>query len=146
MPRLAKKNQLPDIPEFAMRDEDKFPKLIGSVVDLYYETKQRRLALAKVVVQLQKQETWLKDFVIDDVPKSDATGAMGAIAKAQVVMKSRVQVQDWDKFYKYIFRVKRPELLQRRPNEAAIKELWDDKKTVPGVGEFEFKDVSLTKL
>jgi len=135
---------LPEVPSY--RPPKALPKRVGTVADLYYETRQRRLALQKVVDELKKQESLMKAFVIDEVPKSNATGVAGRIARVQVVGKSSPRADNWDDFYKYMFRVKRPELLQKRLSNEAIQELWDDGKTVPGVIEFKFKDISITKL
>lgn len=146
MPVLKKVNELPEVSVFKMRADGRFPKKIGSIADLYYETRQRRLEIDKVAKELKAQETWLKNFVIDEVPKSNTTGIAGSIARVQVIPKSRPQVNNWDDFYKYMLRTKRPELLQKRLSTEAVVELWDDKKTVPGVEEFLYKDVSLTKL
>lgn len=136
--------KLPEIPKFEPLTTP--PKRVGTVADLYYETKQRRLAIDKVAAALKKQEGILKQFLIDEVPKSNATGVAGKVARAQIIGKTTPRVDDWDAFYKYLLKVKRPELLQKRVSVEAIVELWTDKKVVPGVIEFGYKDVSLTKI
>ena len=146
MPVLKRVNKLPIIPLFKMRDEDRFPKKIGDIPDLYYETKQRRLEMAKVVRELEKQEKFLRQFVIDNVPKSNTTGVAGHIAKVQIIPKSTPQCKDWDKLYAFILKTRRLEMLQRRLSIEAINEYIDAGKNVPGIEIFNYKDVSLTKL
>lgn len=136
--------KLPEVPVW--RPPKTPPKKVGTAADMYYEVRQRRLEMQKVVDALKAQETLLKNLIIDEVPKSNASGVAGSIARAQIVPKSTPRTTNWDDFYKYLLRVKRPELLQKRLSVEAITEIWDTGKDVPGVEEFKFKDVSLTKL
>lgn len=124
----------------------KIPKRIGDVADLLYRTRAARLAKKKEMEDLQAQETALKNHLIDTLPKSEASGVAGKAARVQILMKQRVGVEDWDKFYAYIKKTGSFELLQRRPSEAAIKERWEGKKTVPGVAAEAYVDVSVTKI
>jgi hypothetical protein len=55
-------------------------------------------------------------------------------------------VEDWDKFYAFIRKTKNFGLLQRRAGDAAIQELWDAGKTVPGVSTFNVVTVSVNKV
>lgn len=138
--------KLPEVPKFKRLAESKLPKRMGTAADLYYETKQMRLLFQKLTDELRAQETTLKDLLINVVPKSNATGIAGKVARAQIVLKSTFRVTDWDKVYAYILRNKAPELLQRRLSTQAIAERIDAGKPVPGVEDFQFKDVSLNKL
>ena len=63
-------------------------------------------------------------------------------------MESRDEpvVQDWDKFYANLKKKGEFDLLNRALNKRAVKERWEDGKTVPGVGTFKVTTVSVTKL
>lgn len=141
-------NLLITVPTFKAMAKTKMPKRVGSVADLLYSTRQTRLALQKVVEELQKQETALKNHVIERLPVSDATGAAGKIARVQVIPKTTVQVEDWDKFYAYVRRNNAFELLQRRLSATNVRERLEHagKRGLPGVKEEGYKDISLTKV
>ena len=124
----------------------KIPKRIGDVADLLYKTRAARLAKKKEMDDLQAQETALKNHLIDVLPKSEASGVAGKAARVQILVKQRVGVEDWDKFYAYIKKTGSFDLLQRRPAENAIKERWEGRKVVPGVAAEPYVDVSITKL
>jgi hypothetical protein len=124
----------------------KIPKRVGDVADLLYKTRAERLAKKKEMEDLQAQETALKNYLIDTLPKSEASGVAGKAARVQILVKQRVGVSDWDKFYAYIKKSGSFDLLQRRPSEAAIKERWEGQKVVPGVEAEPYVDVSITKL
>ena len=139
-------NLLKDIPTFKPLVLGKQPKMIGSVVDLYYETRQQRLEVDKLSAALKAQESMLKGVIIDTVPKSNSTGAAGKLANALIVMKTTPAAKDWDLIYKYIQKNKAFELLQRRLSTEAVVERWDAGQEIPGVEHMHFKDLSLNKL
>jgi len=122
------------------------PKTLGACADALYTTRQERLVEQKDVEELKKYEEAIKAHVIDTLPKSDASGVAGKIAKVQVTTKKVPVVEDWDAFYKHVKRTGHFELLQRRVNVEAVQERWDAGKTVPGVGVFNAANVSVTKL
>lgn len=124
----------------------KLPKTLGATADLLLEIKNKRLAADKAAKVLKKQETWLGNFFIDRLPKDDARGSAGKLARVTLFPKVKPTVEDWDKFYAYIAKTKSWELLQRRVGEKAIQERWDAKKEVPGIGRYDFIAVSVTKL
>lgn len=123
----------------------KLPKSIAQLADLLYTTRQDRLALAKQVEEMQKLETAIKDYIIDNLSK-DSTGVAGKVARVSIVPKVRPVVEDWDKFYAHIKKTGNFELMQRRVSDPAIKERWEDNKEVPGVTHYPYKDISLTKV
>lgn len=126
--------------------EFKPPKSLAKCADMLYETRQARLALGKQVEELQKKETLLKDHLIEHLPKGDASGISGKVARVSILLKAKPTVEDWDSFYAYVKKTGAFELLQRRLSETAVKERWDDDKVVPGVGKFNYVDVSLGKV
>jgi hypothetical protein len=124
----------------------KIPKTLGACADLLYTTREERLALQKQIDELAERESMLKEHVINNLPKSNATGVSGKVANVRVETKTIPQVQDWEKFYQYISKNKAFDLLQRRVNDKAIQERWEAKKTVAGVGTFDVVKVSCTKV
>lgn len=122
------------------------PKLLGAVVDLLYTTRQTRLLEQKDINEYKATETALKEHLIAELPKSEATGTSGKLANARITTKPVPAVEDWDKLYEFVRKKKRFDLLQRRLNDEAVKEMWDRGEAVPGVGVFNAVDVSVTKL
>lgn len=124
----------------------KFPKGIGACADKLYKLRQKRLEQQKKVSEIEAEEKALKAHIIDTLPKSEASGVAGKIARVTVVTKKVPQVKDWDLFYKHVKRTGNFELLQRRVGDAAIKERWEDGKEVPGVGHFNAVTLSINKV
>lgn len=124
----------------------KFPKSIGACADKLYQLKEKRLKMQKEVDAVASEESALKEHIINTLPKSEASGVAGKIARVTVVTKTTPRVEDWDKFYAYIKKNNAFEMLQRRVGDKAIAERWDAGKEVPGVGHFTFPTVSINKV
>lgn len=127
----------------------KIPKSLAACADLYYSTRNERLAIEKSAEGLKAQEAELKDHLINNLPKSDATGVSGKLCRVSVATKTIPQVADWDLFYAHIAKNKSKggfALLNRAVNAAAVKEIWEAGKEVPGVGHFNATVLSVNKV
>jgi hypothetical protein len=122
------------------------PKSLATCADLLYQTRARRLELQKEVDELAKQESALKDHLIDKLPISDASGIAGKVARATIVLKSTPKIDDWPKFCAYVKRTGAFELMQRRLSAEAVNERLEAGKDIPGVSEFKYKTVALNKV
>lgn len=129
-----------------MPKEIKIPKSPALCADKLYLTRKERLVIQKDVDALQALETAIKNYFIDNLSKSDATGIAGKVARVQINPSTIPIVEDWGAFGRYIKKTGQIGLLQRRLNEEAIKELWADGVEVPGVTKFNLKKVSCTAL
>lgn len=124
----------------------KLPKSLAACADRLYEVRQKRLDQQKVVAALEEEERALKNHLIDNLPKSDASGVAGKLARVTVVTKDVPQVKDWDALHKYIKRTGQFELFQRRLADNAVRERWEAGKEVPGVERFKAVSISLNKV
>lgn len=138
--------------------EFKLPKTLAACADLAYKLREERYALQKQADAIAKQETALTEYLIDNLPKSDAQGVTGKTARATIKMKEIVVLGDermadrFEKVYDYILRNARRDpgvwsLMQRRLGDAAAMELINaGKGKLIGATKGEVKTVSLTKV
>lgn len=124
----------------------KVPKTLGACADLLMELRTKKSAAQKVVDDYAEQITEIQNYLIENLPKSDATGAVGKVAKALVKVTQEPSVEDWESFYAHVAKTKSWDLLQRRLASPAVKERWEAGKKVPGVGVFPVVKVSVTKI
>lgn len=127
------------------------PKTLAACADELYTTRQARFALDKQVDALKAREAQLSEELINKLPKSQASGIAGKVARATIETKTVCQVVDWDKVNGYILKnaKKNPgvfALYQRRIGESAVKEMWEAGREVPGVEPMDIPRVSLNKL
>lgn len=142
----------------------KFPKSLGACVDLYHDTREKRLAANRVTEEIKVVENAISNHIIDNLPKGDE-GAIGARYKGTVKTETIFQVEDWDAFYNHIKKTGSFELLNRMLNQAAVREHTDvlnekldianakvsdpkkrkARKMLPGVKTFTAVKLSVTK-
>lgn len=135
----------------------KLPKTLAACADLLYETRQERYDLQKKIEGLAARENVLTDHLLSNLPQSGATGVKGRAATVTIKKKEIVElygseVDRFEKLYDYILRHARKDpgvwsLLQRRPGEAAVKELIAaGKGAAIGARLGEVPTLSVTKL
>jgi len=128
----------------------RFPKSLGACADRLYELRELRLKTQKemqaAVSDLDAEEKALKEHIINTLPKSEASGVAGKVARVTLKKKDVPQVEDWPKLYAHIKKTSSFNLLNRALSTAAVQELWDDGKKVPGVVPFTVVSLSINKL
>lgn len=124
----------------------KIPGKLAAAVDMLYTTRRERLDLNRHVEAMKVHERALREHLIDNLPKSEASGVAGKVARAQVHTEDEPQAVDWDEFYKHLKKKGEFELMNKAINRKAIKERWANGKEVPGIGHFENVKLSLTKV
>ena len=124
----------------------KLPKTLAGCADALYSVREERLAAQKVVDALARKEAALREHLIDNLPKSEASGIAGKLARASIVKDTIPQVKDWVAFHAYIKRTGSFDLLQKRLSDGAVKERWEAGKSLPGVERFTVVKVSITKV
>lgn len=127
----------------------KIPKSLAECADLYYTTRETRLKLEREAKASADFESSLKEHLINNIPKSNATGVAGKLCRVSIGTKAVPQVEDWEKFYAYVAKNKSKggfAFLNKAVNTAAVKEVWDAGKTIPGVAKFNAVVMSVNKL
>lgn len=124
----------------------KFPKAMGACADMLFELRAKRLEMQRAIDLVAAEESALKNHIINNLPKSEASGVAGKLARVTVVTKIVPQVKDWDALYKYVKKTGDFDLMQKRLTDTAIKERWDNGKEVPGVERFNVVSISMNKI
>lgn len=122
------------------------PESIGRCADLYRDVRELRLAMAKEVEDVQAFERIVEQHIIDNLSKSDDTGAAGLRYRAQVVTKRKPTVSDWPSLQAYILATGEFDLLQRRISDKAIADRWEGGANIPGVEPCNVVSLSVTKI
>lgn len=133
------------------------PKSLASCADMLYEMERKRYILQAEVEAMKKTETVIREHLINNLPKSDALGIAGKVARATIKEKEIVELigsetDRFEKVYDYILKNGRRNpgvwsLLQRRLGDAAAKELIDaGKGALIGAKLGKVPTVSLTKI
>jgi len=116
-----------------------------AIANQYFKAKEQRLLADKTAAQLKETETSLKQQLMDTL-HSQGLNSVGDKQRVYAIVTSdEPQVEDWARLYQHVQNTGEFELLFRRINPAAVKERWELKKAVPGVGKFPVEKLSVTK-
>lgn len=118
---------------------------LGEAIDALYQARAKRLAAAKEVKELQVLETAAKAEVFQQLKDAGLEKASGKLATAGITKDDIPFITDWEKVHEYIKENDRFDLLQRRINVVAWRDLFKDGIRVPGTEAAVDFDLSLTK-
>lgn len=127
----------------------KIPKSLAACADLLYATKAKRLMEGSAVKELAEDEAKIKNHLIDNLPKGDASGVAGKVARVTIIKEPIPRIADEKKLWAAIKKnPKKWGAIQARPSidMAVLKQLFDEDKIPPGVETFNIIKVSLNKV
>jgi hypothetical protein len=122
------------------------PPTPGRCADLYHDVRELRLAMEKEVAAVQARESEIRDHIINTLAASDDTGAAGLQYRAQIIVKAKPRVADWNAFCEWVASTKRFDCIQRRTSDKAVMELIDEGSVPPGIERMQVKDISIVKI
>lgn len=124
----------------------KIPKTIGACADRLYKIKELRADISKQDKLLEEEAKAIKEHIILTLPKSEATGVAGKLARVAVVTKLVPQVEDWTAFWAKFNKKTDTDMLARSINKTAVEARLDAGKKIPGIAMFNATSVSLNKV
>ena len=137
----------------------KEPKSLAAGADLLWQLQQKRAEAQRTADAIEAQEKAVKNWLIESLPKSDASGVAGKFCRVTAVRKDVPRVEDWSKVYagivaEYQRHARKKDgqqdgafaLLQRRLGDATVKEMWEAGHAIDGVGKFTAVTLSVNKI
>lgn len=125
----------------------KIPKSMAAVADLYYTIREQRLAAEKAIAASKAQESYLRKYMIDNIPKGEATGVAGKICRVSVVQKDAPAMGNMDVFMAHLKKHRKDsDLMSVSFSAAAVKARWDKGVEVPGIKHNYYVDLSISKV
>src|SRR3546814_3664110 len=103
--------------------------------DLAYELREERYRIQREAAEVGKKEALLREHIIKNLPKSQASGVSGRVANAKVEVDTVPTFTDKAKFLAYVKKTGDFDLMTTGMNASAVKARWENKKKVPGIGE-----------
>lgn len=124
----------------------KLPKTMAECADLAYTLREERYAIQRQAKEVAEKEALLREHIIQNLPKSQASGVSGKVANAKVETDTVPMFTDKAKFLAYVKKTGDFDLMTTGMNASAVKARWENKKKVPGIGETQIVKLSLTKV
>lgn len=118
------------------------PAAVGKLIDKRFKLYQEKTLLEGQIKEIDSQLSELDSEIMELLQKSGMEKAATKLGTASITTSVVAQVEDWDEFWKYIYRHKLGHLLQRRVSDPSYRELLEQGKKVPGVSPFNKKRMS----
>lgn len=122
------------------------PVGIGPKADEYMAVREHRLAMEKAARSVKDRETELHNSIMDALAESTETGGFGQLYRVNRVEKDVTNVKDWDAFWAYVQKTGNFNLMQKRLNDKAAREMFEDGQEVPGVEQGKIETLSFGKI
>jgi hypothetical protein len=98
---------------------------------------------------LKAEESFLKEYLINALPKSDAQGISGKLCRVTVKMKTTYQAKNWDAVWAYCVKNAKKggfAILQKRLSTEAVGEVFAKGSKIDGIEPYNYPDLSINKV
>lgn len=127
----------------------KVPKTLAAAADRLWTVREERYAADKEAAALKAEESFLKEHLINNLPKSDALGIAGKLCRVTVRTKTTYQAKDWDKVWAYCVKNAKKggfAILQKRLSTEAVGEVFAKGAKIDGIEPYNYSDLSINKV
>lgn len=122
------------------------PPTMGEMIDKMAETRDKKRVLESSIKELDGVIADLESQIMESMAAQGVDKMTGKLASVSITTNTVAQVEDWDAFLAYVYKMKFGHLLQRRVSDPAYRELLEQGKKVPGVQPFSKARLNLRSL
>jgi hypothetical protein len=112
------------------------PVIIGPTIDKLYDLRERKRALEASIKEIEEEYTDLEERLLEKLEAEGSDKGAGKTASVSVTRNVVGNVTDWEKFNAYVKKTGFFHLFQRRLSDAAVRELFEQGKKIPGCEPF----------
>lgn len=116
---------------------------IGGLTDQLITLREQKRALEEQVKAVEMEIEALSEQLMQKLDAEGTDKGAGKLGSCSISTSIVPNVDDWDAFYAYIHKNKYYHLLQRRTSDAACRELFEQKGSIPGVTPFSKRRLNL---
>lgn len=116
---------------------------IGPTIDKLNALRESKRGLEAQIKDIEAKYSVLETELLEKLEAEGTDKGAGKTASVSVSTSVVGNVTDWAAFEAYVIKTKYTHLFQRRLSDAAVRELFDQGKKVPGVEPFTKKRLNL---
>lgn len=116
---------------------------VNDKIDAMFKIREKIRKYENEIKELNEEKARIEALLLEQMDAEGMTRAAGAKASVTVTESIKPSVEDWDLFYKYIHRMKRYHLLERRPSVTGCRELFEKHGKIPGVVPFTQRQIQM---
>jgi hypothetical protein len=119
---------------------------LGGAIDHAHALREEKRAAEKVVKEIEERIAAHNEILFARMDEAATTKGEGQKASASITTATVANVTDWEALWPWIAKTKNFHVVQKRLSDPAVRELWDLKKTLPGVQPFSKRTLNLRSL
>jgi hypothetical protein len=118
---------------------------LGTLIDVYYETREKRLELDRQSETFAKVEKEYKEQIMFHMEREGVYAMGGALCTVKLKLTPKPSAKNWAEIWQWAKENDAPEIYYRRLNEATIKERMDQGEEIPGIEFYPVATLSVSK-
>lgn len=119
---------------------------LGGQIDELHNLREQKRELEAKVTEIETRITAAQEALLERLEEDGVDKASGKKATVSISSSTVGNVTDWDALNKYIKKTGFFHLYQRRLSDPAVRELFEQKGSIPGVQPFTKKRLNLRSL
>lgn len=119
---------------------------LATIADKLWEARQERLELNRKVRLLETEEKEYRDQLAAALEEHDMSAVGGKLCHVKRERVPKPQINDWEKFYKFIAKNDAFDMLYRRLNEKAVEERVAGGEKIGGLEQVWVNKLSVHKV
>lgn len=118
---------------------------IKDLIDLYFETKNRREVLNEEAKSCTLKMAELEKDIMEQMSQAGISQAASDKASCTMKKATHPSIEDWQAFYGYVAQTGHFELLHKRLSSTAFRERWDAGEAIPGTSASEVWELTVRR-
>lgn len=119
---------------------------LGSRIDSLCDLREEKRSLEDQLKVVEESYTKLADELMETLDKQGMAKATGKLATVSISTSVVGQIQDDAAFFAYVKKTGHFHLFQRRLSDASVREILEQKGSIPGIQPFVKKRLNLRNL
>lgn len=112
----------------------KISSKLPDLVDMYISIREQRLVADRKVAELKETEEEIKKTIISKFQEQGLKVLGGDTGTVKMTELDEPVAENWELVWDYVAENNAWHLLHKRLTSTAVRELWNDGQTIPGIG------------
>lgn len=125
---------------------NKRPTPLGKMIDTIWALREKKRALNTQLEAVEAEIATQEQALLERMDHEGVDKSTGKCASVSVAEHVIGNITDWDEFIKFVKKTGYFHLFQRRITDTACRELWEARKTIPGVEPFTKRKINIRTL
>lgn len=119
---------------------------IGDIIDSLHSLREKKRGLEAEIKKIEDQYHEAEEQLMARFDSEGVTQSRGKAASCSITVSVSGNVTDWDAFNAFVKKKGYFHLYQKRLSDPALREIWEQNKSIPGVEPFSKRRLNVRSL